>query len=102
MKRRFLGWIMVLSYIFTTFATLNVNAALGNETQIYFLGPREYVLSEEYLVSAENAKANKNALEIEPGGSASYGFYLPFNAESITMTFTGKPVPISVSNGTET
>ncbi len=102
MKKRFLSWIMVLSYIFTTFATLNVNAALGNETQIYFLGPREYVLSEEYLISAENAKANNKALEIEPGGSASYGFYLPFNAESITMTFAGKPVPITVSNGTET
>ena len=68
----------------------------------YHAGPITYELTAEYCVEMVDATLNGNAIAIQNGGKASYGFYLPFDAGSVTFEFEADGVPITISNGEET
>ncbi|MBR5614009.1 MAG: carbohydrate-binding protein [Clostridia bacterium] len=98
MKRRILCLMLATALLIPALSSVNAGAVKGN---VYFVGPREYTLTEKYLDDVKNAKMSGEKIELEAGGSVTFGFYLPFNAESLTLEFSGTPAPVSVSTGTE-
>lgn len=67
--------------------------------QGYLAGPNTYALTSEYCTEAVGAVLNGDVVTLQSGGKIRYGFYLPFEAESITFEFDGSSAPITVSDG---
>ena len=53
----------------------------------YYPGPTKYVLSTSYCTSLDKAAVEGEILSLEAGGKADFGFYLPFNSASVTITY---------------
>lgn len=55
----------------------------------YLPGPREHIANAEDCVATQNAVVSEDGIQINAGGSATWGFYLPFHARSLTIAYTG-------------
>lgn len=97
MKRRILSLLLALTLIIAAFPAMNVMAAVGAPGTHDFVGPKTYTLDAKYFEGGENATASGSKIDIKAGGKATFGFYLPFNAQSITVKFAGDPGEITVA-----
>ena len=96
MRNKLVGMFLILC-LFVQVETFSVSAL----TEAYHSGPKTLELTEENCQYIENAKMMGGRINFQPGGTVRFGFYLPFDAESVTISFADSKSAIYVNNGVE-
>ncbi|MBQ7109001.1 MAG: DUF1565 domain-containing protein [Clostridia bacterium] len=90
MNKRIICTILSVVMMLTSVSAL---AGLTPPTYIfpyeYLPGELEHVVTAEECIETQNAVKTEEGVEIGPGGSATWGFFLPFHARSLTIAYTG-------------
>lgn len=88
-----------LCLIFLFCLIMQMSVPVSAVMQGYHAGPKTYELTAEECVEVSGAVAEGSGVTLQSGGKARYEFYLPFDAESITVEFSGNAAPITVEDG---
>lgn len=95
MKKKIIALILVLSMVNSA---VTVMAATAFETG-YSAGEYLFTVNSADCVSVDGVTVSESGVTIPANASASYGFYLPFDARSVTVKYSGASGTTRIDSG---
>lgn len=92
MKKRIIGMLLILTIILSTFAVGmaadNKNRKVTNNMKVGYLpGDPMHTVTKDDCIEAENAEILSKGVQINPGGSATFGFSTRYALRSVKLVF---------------
>ena len=95
MFRKITAVVIILSIL----ATATVFSAEQPFKSDYSAGESTYNLESKYCEASEGVSVTETGIVISPGKTATYNFYLPFNARSMTIQYKGASESLKINSG---
>lgn len=101
MKKKLLALLLILLTLFNTVGAYAADTVAGWLTLGYWPGETHRTITAEKLIEQSNATVSGGSVTIGADGSATWGFYIPYGARSVTINHEGTANIIMSSDGNE-
>lgn len=106
--KRIIGWILTIAMMFSMVA---VSAAeeeavkhpfKNNYELIQLPGDKQKVVTKDHVIATDNAEVSGNGVQINAGGSATFGFSTRFAMYGVTLKFEGASGTVTITTDEHT